>query len=80
MLQNLQKKDRFCKIKVCELHTGLQNQFYLSSKSILKQKIIINNLEINAIVVPAPLVYTLLYEFHNCKGHQGSTRMINMLK
>ena len=79
-LWNLQKQDRFCKKKVCELHTGLQNQFYLNSSSILKWKIIKNNLEINAIVVPAPLVYTLLYKFHNCKGHQGSDRMTNMLK
>ena len=80
MLQNLQKQDRFCKKKVHELHTGLKNQFYLNSKSILKRKIIINNLEINAIVVSDPLVYSQLYEFHNCKGHQGSARMINMLK
>ena len=30
--------------------------------------------------MPTPLLYTLLYKFHNCKGHQGSTRMFNMLK
>ena len=80
MLQNLQKQDRFCKKKLHQLRTGLQNQFYLNSKSILKRKIIINKLEINTIVVPAPLVYALLYKFHNCKGHQGSARTINMLK
>ena len=80
MLQNLQKQDRFCRKKVCELHTGLQNQFYLNSENILKRKILVNNLEVNAIVMPAPLIYTLLYEFHNCKGHQGSTRMFSMLK
>ena len=48
---------------MCALHTGLHNQFYLNSNSILKRKIIINNLKIIDIVVPAPLVYTLLYEF-----------------
>ena len=30
--------------------------------------------------MPAPLLYTLLYEFHNCKGHQGSTRTFNIFK
>ena len=27
MLQNLQKQDKFCKNKVCELHIGLQSHF-----------------------------------------------------
>ena len=38
MLQNLQKQDRFCRKKACELQTGLQNQFYLNSKNISKRK------------------------------------------
>ena len=79
-LWNLQKQDSSCRKKVCELCTGLQNQFYLNSENILKRKIIVNNLEINAIVMPGPLVYILLYEFHNCKGHQGSARMFKMPK
>ena len=57
-----------------------ENQYYLNSENILKRKILVNNLEVNTIVIPAPLVCTLLYEFHNCKGHQGSTRTFNMLK
>ena len=40
----------------------------------------VNNIEVNAIVVPTPLIYTLLHEFDNCKGHQGSARTFNMLK
>ena len=27
-----------------------------------------------------PLIYTLLHEFHNCKGHQGLARMFNLIK
>ena len=80
MLQNLQKQDKFYKKKVCKLHTGLKNHFYLNSNNILKQKCIVNNLEVNAIVITTPLIYTLLHEFHNCKGHQGYARMFNMLK
>ena len=79
MLQNLQKQDKFCTKKVCELHTGLKSHFYLNSENVLKRKIIANNLEVNAIVMPDPLIYTLLYEFHNCKGHQGSARTFNIL-
>ena len=80
MLQKLQKQDRYCRKNVCELQTGLQHQFYLNSENILKRKILVNNLKVNAIVVPVPLIYTLLYEFHNCKGPQGSSRRFNMLK
>ena len=80
MLQNLQKQDRFCRKKVHELHTGLKSHFYLDSESVLKRKLIVNNLEVNTIVIPALLIYTLLYKFHNCNGHQESARTLNMLK
>ena len=40
----------------------------------------VDNLEVNAIVIPTPLIYTLLHAFHNCKGHQGSARTFNMPK
>ena len=40
----------------------------------------VNNLEVNVIVLIIPLIYTLLHEFHNCKGHQGLATMFNMLK
>ena len=38
ILQNLQKQGRFCRKKESELHTGLQNKFYLNNKNILKRK------------------------------------------
>ena len=79
-LKSLQKQEKFCKKKVHELKTGMQDQFYLNNENILKRKVILNNLEVNTMVVPAPLIYTLLCEFHNCKGHQGSARMLNLLK
>ena len=58
----------------------MKDHFYLNNDSVLKENIIVNNLEITTIVVPTPLIYTLLYEFHNCKGHQGSIRMFILLK
>ena len=36
MLQNLQKQDKFCKNKVCKLHAGMKDNFYLNNNSILK--------------------------------------------
>ena len=64
-LRRLQKQERFCKKKVHELKTGTHDKFYLNSKNILKRKVIVNNLEVNAIIVPTPLIYTLLHECHN---------------
>ena len=76
-LRRLQKQDRFCKKKVHKLKTGIHNEFYLNSKNILKKKTVVNNMEVNNIVIPTPLTYTLL---HNCIGHQGCARTFNMLK
>ena len=36
MLCNLQKQDKFCKNKVCELHANIDDRFYLNTDSILK--------------------------------------------
>ena len=76
----MQKQDKFYKKKVHEIKLGTPDEFYLNSENILIRKMIVNNLEVNAIVIPTPLTYTLLHTFHYCKGHQGSTRTFNMLK
>ena len=79
-LCNLQKQDKFCKIKVQELHASIDNTFYLNADSILKQKVVINNLEVHTTVIPLALTHTLLHEFYNCRGHQGCARTLNSLK
>ena len=79
-LRNLQKQGKFCKNRVCELHTNINDKFYLNNDSILKCKIIVNNLEVNTTFVPSALTYILMHEFHNCRGHQGCARMFNSLK
>ena len=60
------------------MHAGIKGQFI--NDNILKWKIIVNNLEVNGIVTPTPLIYTLLHEFHDCRGHQGCARMFSLLK
>ena len=80
VLQNLQKQDKFCKNKVCELHVNIDDKVYLDTDSILKWKVITNNLKVNTTVIPSVLTYTLMHEFHNCRGHHGCARALNLLK
>ena len=79
-LCTLQKQDKFCKNNIRELHSGIDSTFYLNIDSILKQTLVINNLEVCTTVVPLTLTHTLLHEFYNCRGHQGCTRTLNSLK
>ena len=79
-LRNIQKQDKFCKNRVCELYANINDKFHLNNDSILKCKIIVNNLEVNTTVVPSALTYMLMHEFHNCRGHQGCIRIFNLLK
>ena len=74
------KKKKFCKNKVCKLHSGIDSSFYLNNDSILKWSVIINNLEVCMAVVLFALTNTLIHKFHNCRGHQGCARTLNALK
>ena len=58
----------------------MSDDFYLNSENILKRKIVVNHLEVNTTVIPTPVIYTPLHEYHNCKGHQGPARTLDMLK
>ena len=78
-LHTLQKQDKFCKNKVCELHSGVDSSFYLNTDSILKHTLIISNLEVSTTVIPLALTNTLIHKFHDCRGHQGCTRTLNAL-
>ena len=79
-LCTLQKQDKFCKDKACELHSGINSSFYLNTDSILKHTLIINNLELRMTVVLLALTNMLIHKFHNCRGHQGCARTLNALK
>ena len=58
------------KQSICELHLGANSSFYLNSKGILICTLVINNLNVSTIVVLLTLTNTLLYKFHDCRGHQ----------
>ena len=79
-LCRLQKQDKFCKNKVCKLHSGIDSTFYLNNDSILRWTLIINDLEVCTTVVSLALTNTIIHELHNCRGHQGCARTLNALK
>ena len=57
-LCTLHKQDKFCKNKVCKLHSGVHSNFYLNNDSMLKKSVTINNLEVCTTVVPLALTNT----------------------
>ena len=73
-LCTLQKQDKFCKNKACELCSDINSSFYLNTDGILKHTLVLNNLKLRMTVVPLALTNTLIHKFHNCRGHQGCTR------
>ena len=79
-LCSLQKQGKFCKHKVHEIHSGVKSTFYLDNDSILKQTILVNNLEVCTTVIPIAVTNTLIHQFHNCREHQGCVRTLNALK
>ena len=78
-LCTLQKQDKFCKNKVCKLHSGVDSSFYLNTDSILKHTLI-KYLEVSTTVVLLALTNTLIHKCHNCRGHQGCARTLNAFK
>ena len=79
-LRNLQNQDKFCKNRVHEVQANINDRFYLDNDNIFKCKITVHNLEVDITVALSTLTYTLMHEFHNCRGHQGCARTFNLLK
>ena len=74
-----QKSDRFCKNKVKHLHDQQKSDFELDDKEILRKLVqLCHNLE-STIVIPKSLDNNIIYEYHECKGHQEVTRTVNMI-
>ena len=73
-------KISFVKNKAHKIHLGVKSTFYLGNDGILKWTISINNIEVCTVVIPIAMTDTLIYEFHNCRGHQGSARTLNTLR
>ena len=68
-LCSLQKQDKFWKHKAHKIHLGVKSTFYLDNDGILIWTILLNNIEVCTMVIPIATNDTLIYEFHNCRGH-----------
>ena len=78
VLKKEQRWDKFCKNKVRDIKKKPDPNFLLDHNSDLR-KVIKYTIE-PAIVVPRKLTSIIIIEFHNAKGQQGISRMVNMIR
>ena len=74
-----QKSDKFCKNKLKQLHHQEQPDFKLDAKAVLRKLVCLCHNWTSTVIVPKSLVNNIIYEYHNCRGHQGITRTLNMI-
>ena len=80
VLRKEQQWDHFCKSKVRDMKKKPYPNFLLDHNSILRKVIKLKYTVEPAIVVPRKLTSLIIIEFHNAKGHQGISRMVNMIR
>ena len=80
VLRKEQQWDQFCKNKVKDMKKTPDPNFLLDSKSILIEVVKLKYTIEPAIVVPKKLTSLIVIEFHNAKGHQGISHMVNMIR
>ena len=74
-----QKSDKFCKSKVRQLHHQKQPDFELDDKEILRKVVCLHHNWTSTVIVQKSLISSIIYEYHECRGHQGITRTVNMI-
>ena len=79
ILKKEQQWDKFCKGKVRDLENKPDPTFLLDHNSILRKVTKLKYTMEPAIVVPGQLASIISIEFHNAKGHQSISRMVNMI-
>ena len=52
----------------------------ISTDGILQKQQYICGLKIDITMAPYSIVPVILYEFHNCKGHQGTIHMFEAIR
>ena len=83
MLCNEQKWNKMCKILASQICHSKKNSFKsvtLYTSCILQKHQYIHGLQHDVAIAPHSLVLTILYEFHDCKGHQGTICMFEVLQ
>ena len=75
MLHTEQKWDIMCRKLVSQICHNNQSSFkspIMSASGILQKQQYIYGLKHNVTIAQHSLVTTILHEFHDCKGHQGT--------
>ena len=80
VLQEGQWWDKFCINKVVAMRTKQDNGFMLDNNSILWKMVRLRYTIEPTIVMPRRLTLLIIVEFHNCKGHQGISQTMNMIR
>ena len=74
-----QKSDKFCKNKVIQLQCQNQPDFELDDKRVLRKLVCLHHNWTSTVAVPKSLVINIIYGNHECRGHQGIMRTVNMI-
>ena len=80
VLKREQQWDKFCKGKVRDMKKKPDPKFLFDHSSIQRKVIKLKYTIEPAIVVHRKLTSIIIIEFHNPKGHQGISRMVNMIR
>ena len=78
-----QKKDTNCRnlaAKSCHKNINSFNPVMISTGSLLQKQQNVNGFKHDVIVAPHSIVTTILHEFHNSKGHQGTIHTFEAIR
>ena len=80
MLRSHQKGDWFCKEMVKKITYGSRKtEFELDQNGILCRSVRLQHGWESVSVIPRSVVAKIIYEHHECRGHQGVTNTVNMI-
>ena len=80
MLRSLQKKDRFCKDMVKKVESGsVKTEFEIDQNGILCRAVRLQHGWESVSVILRLLVTKIMYEYHECRGHPGVNKTVNMI-
>ena len=83
MLLNEQKQDKMCKKLASQIYCSNKNSsksFTLSADGVLQKHQCINGLQYDMTIAPCSLIPTILHEFHDSKGHQGTIHTFEAIR
>ena len=81
MLRSHQKEDQFCKERVKKVTSGsMKTEFDIDQNGILCRSVRLWHGWKLVSVIPRSLVAKIIYKYHECRGHPGVTKIVNMIQ